>query len=100
MSFPSLAVERVMRMFIDKRLPNSIVKLLRYYELNQGLAFMTDLEWVLKSFSKGVFKRIQLPPNIMISRGAFGYDYRESQMTFEATPLYLALKEKIVASMY
>jgi len=100
MSFPSLAVERVMTMFIDKRLPNPIVQLLRYYQLNQGLAFMNDLEWVLKSFSKGVFKRIQLPPNIMISRGAFGYDYRESQMTFEPTPLYLALKEKIVATMY
>lgn len=97
MSFPSLAVERVMSAYLDKKLPADIVALLKHYQLDQGPAFIADLEWILKSWSLGIFKRIQLPPNIMVSRGAFGFDYRESQMVFEVTPLYLQLKQAILA---
>jgi NAD+ synthase (glutamine-hydrolysing) len=100
MSFPTLAVERVMKLFIEKKLPNEIVSLLKHYHLDQGEAFLIDLEWVLRSWSKGVFKRIQLPPNILVSRGAFGFDYRESQMAFETTNTYKTLRETIKKSAY
>ena len=99
-SFPSLAVERVMTLFIEKKFPKDIALLLKHYHLDQGEAFMMDLEWVLQSWSKGIFKRIQLPPNILVSRGAFGFDYRESQMTFEVTNAYKTLKEKIKKLTY
>jgi NAD+ synthase (glutamine-hydrolysing) len=61
---------------------------LRIYGLDQDLeAFKADLQWFKKSVSQGIFKRIQMPPIVLISRGAFGYDYREVQGTFEEETL-------------
>jgi hypothetical protein len=37
-----------------------------------------------------------MPPNMIVSKGAFGYDYREAQMSYEKTALYLRLKENIL----
>jgi hypothetical protein len=37
-----------------------------------------------------------MPPNIIVSKGAFGYDYREAQMSYEKTSLYLKLKAEIL----
>jgi hypothetical protein len=33
---------------------------------------------------------------MIVSKGAFGYDYREAQMSYEKTALYLSLKNKIL----
>ena len=41
--------------------------------------FKKDLEEKWKMFKLSVFKRIQSPPIIAVSRRAFGYDLRESQ---------------------
>jgi hypothetical protein len=32
-----------------------------------------------------------MPPNIIVSKGAFGYDYREAQMSYEKTTRYQEL---------
>jgi NAD+ synthase (glutamine-hydrolysing) len=69
--------------------------LIAYYGLNQPQAFIDDLEWILKLWNRAYFKRVQMPPNIMVSKGAFGYDYREAQMPYEKTKKYLDLIEKI-----
>jgi NAD+ synthase (glutamine-hydrolysing) len=100
MSFPSLACERILQMYIQKKFPADIVALIKYYHLDQGSAFIQDLEWVMQAWSKGIFKRIQLPPNILVSRGAFGFDYRESQMNFEQTSTYVALRKSILTLTY
>ena len=57
---------------------------LRIYGLDHDKeAFKSDLQWFKKSVTQGVFKRIQMPPIVLISRGSFGFDYREAQGYFE-----------------
>lgn len=57
---------------------------LQVYGLDQdNQAFKDDMRWFKRSVNQAVFKRIQMPPIVLISRGAFGYDYRETQGMFE-----------------
>ena len=70
---------------------------IRYYGLDDPEAFIQDLEWVLRTMKGSVFKRIQFPPIVMISRGAFGNDVREAQMRPETTRRYRELRNKILA---
>jgi NAD+ synthase (glutamine-hydrolysing) len=96
LSFPSLAPERMLTMFQQKTFPKTVTTLLHHYGLDQPKDFITDLEWVLTLWNRSYFKRVQMPPNIIVSKGAFGYDYREAQMPYEKTALYLRLKENIL----
>jgi NAD+ synthase (glutamine-hydrolysing) len=98
LSFPSLAPERILKMYLDQSFPQSLKVLMSHYGLNDAKAFITDLEWVLSLWNRSYFKRVQMPPNMIVSKGAFGYDYREAQMSYEKTALYLSLKNKILAS--
>jgi len=49
------------------------------YGLDDAQAFIDDYRWFMKVWHAGIFKRIQFPPIITVSRGSFGFDYRESQ---------------------
>jgi hypothetical protein len=68
-----------------------------YYGLDDPMSFIEDFKWFVKTWQKAIFKRIQSPPLITISRGSFGYDYRESQIskTDEAlvNQLYTAIQQ-------
>jgi len=97
LSFPSLSPERFLTMFIEKTFPKHILHLLKHYQLNDGKAFLDDLNWILSSWNRSYFKRIQMPPNILVSKGAFGYDYRESQTSYEKTDLFRLLSERILS---
>ena len=97
LSFPSLSPERFLTMFIEKTFPKHILHLLNHYQLNDGKAFLDDLNWILSSWNRSYFKRIQMPPNILVSKGAFGYDYRESQTSYEKTDLFRSLSERILS---
>ncbi len=52
------------------------------YGLDKPKAFALDMIWFMKAWQKAVFKRIQFPPIITVSRGSFGFDYRESQLPY------------------
>ena len=43
-------------------------------------AFVEDLEWVERQVRVSCFKRIQAPPIVVLSKRAFGFDLRESQL--------------------
>ena len=43
-------------------------------------AFVEDLEWVERQVRVNCFKRIQGPPIVVLSKRAFGFDLRESQL--------------------
>ncbi|MFU8779734.1 MAG: NAD(+) synthase [Kiritimatiellia bacterium] len=61
-------------------------------------AFIADLErWWNLYQGIGVAKRIQAPPVIAVTRRAFGFDHRESQIPPFFSPNYLALKKKLLA---
>ena len=43
-------------------------------------AFVEDLEWLERQVRVSCFKRIQAPPIVVLSKRAFGFDLRESQL--------------------
>jgi len=98
LSFPSLNPERFLTMYLNKCFPNPIPALLSHYGLDNPKTFIEDFEWILRSWNRSYFKRIQMPPNILVSKGAFGYDYRESQTQYEKTNVYQTLVKTILKS--
>lgn len=53
-----------------------------YYGLDDPHRFIEDIRWFMKAWHTAIFKRIQFPPIVTVSRGSFGYDYRESQLPY------------------
>lgn len=97
LSFPSLAPERILSMYHQKTLPTHVQTLISHYGLDQPKQFIDDFEWVLQLWNRAYFKRVQMPPNIIVSKGAFGYDYREAQMPYEKTEKYRKLVGAILS---
>jgi len=71
-------------------------QLLKKYGLDDGKTFVDDLEWFVKQMQKSVFKRVQSPPIVLLSKTAFGYDLRESQFVWESSLEYDRLRVKIL----
>lgn len=95
--YPAYQIESLLEEYLDGSImEGNLGKWLRYYHLEEPAAFIEDLEWVLTKFSAGVFKRLQTPPIVMVSRGAFGSDFRENQMKVEKSHRYLELKQQIL----
>jgi NAD+ synthase (glutamine-hydrolysing) len=70
--------------------------LFKKFHLNEPSVFVDDLEWVVRCMQRSVFKRIQAPPIIILSKGSYGYDIRESQLQVHYTENYLRLKNRIL----
>ncbi|NLE00458.1 MAG: NAD(+) synthase, partial [Fibrobacter sp.] len=70
--------------------------LFKKYNLNDPKLFIDDLEWVLKSMQSAVFKRIQSPPIIILSKSSYGFDIRESQLHVYYSDTYKELKRQIL----
>ncbi len=97
-NYPGYGIERIMREYLDGTLQaGEMGKWIRFYGLDDPKAFIEDIEWVNGQIAKSVFKRIQMPPVVTVTRGSFGFDIRENQITLEKTPEYLELREKILS---
>lgn len=83
LTFPTRNINTYIDDYLNDRLDDSVKKLLKHYGLDNKEAFFTDLKWFLSYLNNSVYKRIQMPPIVTISRGAFGYDYRETQAKIE-----------------
>jgi NAD+ synthase (glutamine-hydrolysing) len=59
-------------------------------------AWVEDLEWVERQMRINYFKRIQAPPVIVLSKRAFGFDLRESQLPHYRPRAYAALRERLL----
>lgn len=59
-------------------------------------SWLTDLEWVERQLLSSFFKRVQAPPVIVLSKRAFGFDLRESQLPAYSLKKYSALKSKVL----
>lgn len=95
--YPGFNITSVMEGYLSDKLASTTVgRWIPYYGLDDPKAFIDDLEWVLASIQKSVFKRLQAPPIITVTRGSFGNDFRESQGTIEHTARYLSLREQIL----
>jgi NAD+ synthase (glutamine-hydrolysing) len=71
--------------------------LFEQYQLDNAIVFIEDLEWVVKSMQRMVFKRVQAPPIIILSKGSYGYDIRESQLPYFLSDEYVRLREEILS---
>jgi NAD+ synthase (glutamine-hydrolysing) len=59
-------------------------------------SWVSDLEWVERQLLSSYFKRVQAPPLIVVSKRAFGFDLRESQLPAYSPRKYTALKSKVL----
>ena len=59
-------------------------------------SFIDEVEKIWNLQKRAVFKRIQTPPIIQISRASFGWDYREAQNEVYFTREYNRLKDAIL----
>ena len=60
-------------------------------------AWVEDLEWLAAQVRTSIFKRIQAPPIIVLSKRAFGFDLRESQLPAYPLRTYAALRRKVLS---
>jgi len=63
-------------------------------------AWLDDLEWVARQLRVSYFKRIQAPPVIVLSKRAFGFDLRESQLPEYQPRRYVELRERVLAAPF
>ena len=59
--------------------------------------WLDDLEWLDRQVRINYFKRIQAPPIIVLSKRAFGFDLRESQLPEYQPRIYEKLKAAVLA---
>ena len=69
----------------------------RFYGLDNPAAFAADLEWVIGSMRRSVFKRIQAPPRLVIASRASVNSNPESQTCMEPSSQYNALIRRIAS---
>ena len=67
----------------------------RYF--SDAAAWVEDLEWLAGQVRASVFKRIQAPPIIVLSKRAFGFDLRESQLPAYPLRGYAALRKRVLS---
>jgi NAD+ synthase (glutamine-hydrolysing) len=91
--------EDILRWYLEGVLAEKLEippRLLTLYGLTDPKVFVFDLEWVVSGIQRSVFKRVQSPPIIIMSRGAYGYDVRESQIPLSYTRGYHRLKKQLL----
>jgi NAD+ synthase (glutamine-hydrolysing) len=91
--------ETVLEWYLDRSLRRRLhipEKLFAAYGLHDPALFVSDLEWVVAGMQRAVYKRIQAPPIIILSKSSFGYDIRESQLAPCFTDKYRELKARIL----
>ena len=88
--------EDILRLYSEKKLADTILcdqKLIDNFSIEN---FIIDLEQKWKAYKLAIFKRIQAPPIIAVSRRAFGFDLRESQNSIHFTQEYNKLKKLLL----
>ena len=61
-------------------------------------AWIADLEWLYRQMHVNYFKRVQAPPIIVLSKRAFGFDLRESQLPLCMPRAYETLRTELAGS--
>ena len=81
--YPSHHITDWLRMYLSGEWRKTeIASWMIYYGLDHPKKFVDDTRWFIKSWHSAIFKRIQFPPVVTVSRGSFGYDYRGSQIPY------------------
>ncbi|MEG0959263.1 MAG: NAD(+) synthase [Erysipelotrichaceae bacterium] len=90
-----MSLEEYMELYlIDKMASKPIGKWVKYYGLDKPSAFLKDMDWLKTVMKRNRFKRIQLPPLLVVSKNPYGNAYIESQSDCDETN-YEYLHKKI-----
>jgi NAD+ synthase (glutamine-hydrolysing) len=99
--FRARSAEDIMKWYVNGTLEENLGithETIRDYRLDIPSEFMGDLEWFSSQIQKSVFKRIQGPPIILLSKTAYGYDRRESILPVnENSRMYNRLKAEVLS---
>ncbi len=93
--------EDVMRWFLAGTMEENLripTELIRRWGVDDPKAFVEDLEWIAPRLENSVFKRVQGPPIIALTKSAYGYDIRESMIPYTPSREFLRLKAKVLAT--
>lgn len=91
-----MSLESYMEQYlVDKCESLSIYKWIKYYGLEDPIKFMEDMDWLKNTIKRNAFKRIQLPPLLVVSKNPYGNSFHESQMNMDMKQ-YELLKDKIL----
>lgn len=69
---------------------------LKYYNLDNGKAFVEDLNWFVRTIQINSFKRNQMPPILAYSNRLINVDYAETLLLKVKSDYDLELEEKII----
>ncbi len=97
--YQKTGIETIIRWYINGELCQRLSipeSLLKRYGLDNPRVFVDDLEWIAGNIQKAVYKRIQSPPIIILSKSSYGFDIRESQLPVYYTDNYNELKKKLL----
>jgi NAD+ synthase (glutamine-hydrolysing) len=100
MDFQLKSVEDVMQWYLDGTLAERLgitEEVLHRYAIDDPAEFVRDLEWFQNQLQMSVFKRVQSPPIILLSKTAYGYDRRESMLPVGDTLLHNRLKGRVLS---
>jgi NAD+ synthase (glutamine-hydrolysing) len=90
--------EDILKLYAEGKLGDTIhfnqQSIVEYFK--DHTSFIMDLEHKWKLFKLSIFKRIQAPPIIAVSKRAFGFDLREAQNGIHFTKSYFELKNKLI----
>lgn len=97
--FRKKSPEDVMNWYLEGSLEKNLGvsnELIKRWDIHNPKEFVRDLEWFYKKIQQNIFKRVQAPPIIILSKSAYGYDIRESQMPYVSTRAFDRMKEKVL----
>ena len=98
-AFQRATPESILRAYLAGELHTRLtipVSLMIRWGVDVPKIFVDDLEWFTGLLRRSVFKRIQAPPIIVTSTGAFGYDFREALIAPRPSPAYCILRGEVL----
>ena len=98
MDYEKTGPNQIMRWWLNGELHTKLdikEKFLEIYKMNEAQEFINDLKWLYGRIKLSVFKRIQSPPIIVLTKTAFGYDLRESILPIIDSNFIKNLEEEI-----
>lgn len=100
MDFNASSAEDVMRWYAEGTLEKNLgvdAATLRRNNIDRPREFLRDMDWFTSQVNRSVFKRVQCPPIVLLSKTAYGYDRRESILPLNESLQYRRLKERVLS---
>ena len=99
MDYKKVGPNQICQWWLDKELHIKLgisEELMRIYKIDDAQEFINDLKWFCGRIKASVFKRVQSPPIIIVSKTSFGYDLRESILPITESGVSEDMENKVI----